>query len=540
MRNSAPVKAAVAGTAAKLRTAGLPPKAGKLLNELAAAHARGDQLSAEAHWLMLSLLAPTHPEVQRWSATLALDSGDVASAIDALQEALQVGAKDPDLLRLLATAFSRQGNHDTALRCLTEAEGCTKHVLDWLDLGIAFDQMGQAEYALRAADRALALQPALARARLLRVRCLQALGQITAAAAECRQLIRRHQEVARAWFSLLDLKIELIDAGELAALERAERQANDSETHCMLGFALGRAYEAAHRFDDAYVTFGRANRIATLSRPWNATHFSADADAIGAAFARTDEISASCGGAEVLFLVSLPRSGSTLFEQVLAAHPQVEGASELPYLEQVIAGESRRRQRPLAQWAEQATAQDWSRLGQEYLQRSARWRSRRPMATDKMPSNWLLAGAAMAMLPESRIVDCRRDPLETCWSCYKQLFAPGKADYAYAFDHLASYWQDYWRLTNIWSRRNPRQFRSFSYEHLVANPEREVRALLEFCRLPFDSRCLQPHEAQRTVRTASAAQVRQPIHQKPLRSNDYGPLLDPLRQRFQVANPDLN
>src|SRR5690606_36634459 len=127
-------------------------------------------------------------------------------------------------------------------------------------------------------------------------------------------------------------------------------------------------------------------------------------------------------GGEVVFIVGMPGSGSTLFEQILAAHPQVEGASELPDLELVLRAESTQRGRPFAVWGEQAGADDWRRLGRDYLLRTARWRERRPRFTDKMPEKWLYAGVLRAMLPAATVIETRRDPLETAWSCYRQHF----------------------------------------------------------------------------------------------------------------------
>ena len=121
-------------------------------------------------------------------------------------------------------------------------------------------------------------------------------------------------------------------------------------------------------------------------------------------------------GSEVIFVVGLPRSATTLTEQILAGHSQVEGASELPYLGRVIEQESRRRGRSFPDWVSTATADDWARMGQAYLHMSACWRTSKPVATDKLPANWCYVGAALWMLPAARVIDCRRDPAETCWS----------------------------------------------------------------------------------------------------------------------------
>ncbi|MET0232018.1 MAG: sulfotransferase, partial [Rhodanobacteraceae bacterium] len=225
-----------------------------------------------------------------------------------------------------------------------------------------------------------------------------------------------------------------------------------------------------------------------------------------------------------------PRSGSTLVEQILAAHPDVEGASELPDLEAVILEESTFRNQRFPEWVASATPADWQRMGERYLHRTRRWRESKPRFTDKMPDNWLLAGAALAMLPGARVVNVRRDAVETCWSCFKQLFGAGRHGYSYDLSDLAETWRDYDRLSTFWARRFPDRVREQSYEKLVAEPEAETRALLDFGGLAFDPACLEPHAATRSVRTASAAQVREPLHAGTARSAAYGVRLDPLRR----------
>jgi hypothetical protein len=268
---------------------------------------------------------------------------------------------------------------------------------------------------------------------------------------------------------------------------------------------------------------------------WDAAAFSREVDELMRIFSSDVAPSAAPIGAEAIFVVGLPRSSTTLIEQILAAHPNVEGASELPDLPAVIGAESSRRGVPYTRWMREATPADWERLGREYLARTARWRAERPRFTDKLPNNWPLIGAARAMLPEAKFVACRRDPVETCWSCYKQLFAPGLVSYAYDLGELAAYWRDYDRLARFWVERYPSHVRSQSYEALLDEPEAEIRALLEFCGLAFDDACLRFHEARRGVRTVSSGQVRQPLRRDTARGPRYGELLAPLRDALKAV-----
>ncbi len=512
-------------------SAKLPPRAAAALRDATTAAERGDLRAAERALLVARFHAPASPAVLRLSGLVEYRQGRPRDAAESFARALAVAPDDAATLIQLAAAEADLFDYADAFDHLNRAAELAADATTWLALGVEWARQGCSAEALAAADRVLALRPNDPLARLLRAQSTQALGDAASAAAEYRALIAQHDHVAKSWFGLLDAKTTRIDAAELDALERlsADATLRDPEP-AMLAFALGRAYDGDGRHADAFAAFIRANSLVRAKQPWDPPAFAREVAAIRSAFAAPSATAPAETGSEVIFIVGLPRSGTTLVEQVLAAHPRVEGASELPYLEMVVDEESRRCGRPFPGWVAAATADDWQRLGARYLQMSARWRTRRPIATDKMPENWRYAGAALAMLPGARIVDCRRDSVETCWSCFTQLFAPGRAAYAYDFATLAAYWRDYVALCGFWEERFPARFRIQGYERFLAAPDEETRALLDFCGLEFDAACLRFHEAQRSVRSASAAQVREPLRRDTARTGRYGALLTPLRE----------
>jgi hypothetical protein len=176
-------------------------------------------------------------------------------------------------------------------------------------------------------------------------------------------------------------------------------------------------------------------------------------------------------------------------------------------------------------------AQDWQRMGHAYLERTAHWCKQRPIFVDKLPNNWIYLPAIRAMLPDARIVVCRRDPLETCLSCYRQHFAGN--DYTRTFGDLAAYWREFDRSARHHADMDPTRVHQHVYEDLIADPQRSIRTLLEFCGLPFEESCLHFHEARRDVRSPSAAQVREPLRDS-ARAAQYGALLDPLRSALNA------
>jgi len=428
---------------------------------------------------------------------------------------------------------------DDALAPLRAA--CARNPRDvdaWLRLGTQADQLGLHADAITAGERLLALQPGHDVARLLLGRNLQALGRIDDAAAHYRALARAGGARAyQGWFSLVDLKTVRLADDEVVALERLAGDARiGAEARMVLQFALGKVLEDASRLDDAFAAFAAANAQRRSQANWSASNYALQVASLRAAFAPPPAAAPANLGAELVFVVGLPRSSTTLVEQILAAHPAVEGASELHDLPAVIAAEGQRRGLGFPRWSADATPVDWERLGRDYLARTRRWRTRKPRSTDKLPANWMLVGAIRAMLPAAKIIDCRRDPLETCWSCYKQLFAPGLADYSYDLGDLAAYWHGYDRLMRFWGALHPRHLRMQSYEQLLREPERETRALLDFCALEWNPASLAFHAAERGVRTPSAAQVRQPLRGDTARTPGYGELLAPLRSALATSS----
>jgi hypothetical protein len=216
-----------------------------------------------------------------------------------------------------------------------------------------------------------------------------------------------------------------------------------------------------------------------------------------------------------------------LTEQVLASHSQVDGGGEVADLTSVLMEESKRFNKPFPEFVAALTPGDWERMGRNYLERISRWRGGRARFTDKMPSNWYYVGAIRAMLPGARIIVVRRDPVETCLACYRQMMA--YHEYTRTFDDLATYWHDFDRAVKYWRLMHPEHVYESIYEEFVGDPEARIRELLQFCDLPFEPDCLEFHKSERRVHTPSATQVREPLRRDTARTHRYGALLDPLR-----------
>ncbi len=511
----------------------VPAKAVAVLHDVERALASNDLPAAELALALAMVIAPEHPRTLRLLGRAHYSRGDWAEAVRNFAAVDAAIPRDIDNLVDLGRAQSANGEHGNSAATLRRALEHRNDAATMIELGIVLDAGANAEAALDIANRLIATHPAHGPARLLRARSLQALGRIDDTAAEYRELLRRRHELPAAWFGLLDIKTIRLDAAEHAELKAAynDPRWNDVE-RSMLGYAVGRAFEDADEYPAAVEAFGTANRLARRRVTWDGVQWTRQIGESINAFEGVTESAPAELGSEVIFIVGLPRSGTTLIEQILAAHPKVEGANELPDLAAVIQQESRRRQMPYPKWAVQANAADWERLGQDYLERTVRWRVDKPIHSDKMPENWPYTDAIRVMLPGARIIDSRRDPVETAWSCFKQLFGPSRVAYSYDPAELAQYWRDYDGFMRVQSQRHSRHLYVQSHEALTANLETEVRALLTFCRLDWDEACLQSHRAKRAVRTASAAQVRQPLKRTTASTAKYGDSLAAFRSCF--------
>lgn len=472
----------------------------------------------------------THPEVLRLQAGILSQCGNHRGAIMAMRQAIAQRPNDPLYYNTLGTVLGAGDDLDGAVAALQRA--CVLQpdlAVAWYNLGVMLTHCVRHEEAIDALRRAVELDPQHMEARALLGDMLRTQGYVEEARTLYRQMLAERPTSGMAWWGLADIKVNPFDESDIQQMRRVLTAANiGTDDAVPLGFALAKALDDRGRYAESIAALAQANAIARRRKQWSAVEFSASMDSMLATFSGNVATSAERElGQEVIFVIGLPRSGTTLVEQILASHSQVQGTGELADLPLTLTAESQRRGAPFPQWVPQASADDWQRLGRRYLERTVRWRGKRPRFIDKLPSNWMYIGAIRSMLPAARIIACRRDPLESCFSCYRQ-FLPGN-EYARSFDDLAAFWRDFDRSIRFWQERLPTMLYEHSYEQLVADPERGIRRLLDFCGLPFEEACLRFHETARDVRSPSATQVRQPLMRNTARARQYGYLLDPLR-----------
>lgn len=372
---------------------------------------------------------------------------------------------------------------------------------------------------------------------------LKTLGRQADAVQAYREAVHRQPTMGEAWWSLANLKTVKLDGADIATMEQAlaslTADAPDRREDIFhLHFSLGKALEDAQDYPASFRHYDLGNRLRRTMVRHDADAFSAEIRATAACFtapfiARMND--GGCPAADPIFIVGLPRAGSTLIEQILASHSQVEGTMELPDMMMIASRlQARVDDGEFADFAAMIaslTAADRLRLGQEYIDRTRVHRhSDRPRFVDKMPNNWQHVGLIRLILPNAKIVDARRHPLSCCFSGWKQHFARGQT-FSYDLADIGRYYSDYAALMTAYDAAAPGAVHRVFYEAMVGDTEREIRRLLDYLGLPFEAGCLEFYKNDRAVRTASSEQVRQPIFTQGVEQwKHYDPWLTPLRQ----------
>ncbi|NYF34041.1 sulfotransferase [Sphingopyxis sp. JAI108] len=361
---------------------------------------------------------------------------------------------------------------------------------------------------------------------------LAALGMTSDAAAAYRGAVARAPEMGAAWLGIANLRGAPFSDGDIEEMERASRLAPDPHQRIQVSFALGRALGDRGDFARSFDNYAKANALRDSIIPHDGARLAAFVEAHRilqpSFFAAVEDVPAEAHGA--IFIVGMPRSGSTLVEQILASHPEVEGLGELFALEDVAAS--------IGAFDNPAafvgrlhllTQGQAEQLGADYLARAGRYRRTvRPFFTDKMPANWRFVALIRRIMPDARIVDVRRDPMACGFSAFTTHFNRN-TDFPNALADVGRYYQSYRRMMEIAQASATERLCDVDYERLVSDPDREIPALLDQLRLPFAEACLAPEKNPRAVYTPSAQQVRSAIHRTHDRFRNYLPWLGSLQ-----------
>lgn len=500
------------------RLAGLPAE---LVSVTSMLH-EGKLLKAERLCRAFLKRQPRHVEAMRLLAQLGLRLGVLDDAQFVLESALEF---DPDYTPVLfdyVTVLSRRQRYDDALAA---AERLLKRQPDNPAFQAAHAAqlmaVGRYDDALDAYDALEPRAPDPALIRLMRGHALKTIGRHGDAVAAYRGAYQARPSFGDAYWSLANLKTYRFTDAEVAAMRAAIDSAGlRTDDHIHLAYALGKACEDAGDADAAFDWYARgasAKRAELRYDPerMEASFAAQKAVCTPALFARFAD--AGCPDPDPIFIVGLPRAGSTLLEQILASHSQVDGTLELPHILALAHRLDGRRQQddaPRYPGVLTELRPDQVRaFGDAYLNDTRVYRAGAPRFTDKMPNNFRHIGLIHLILPNAKIIDARRDPMACCFSGFKQLFAEGQ-EFSYSLDDVGRYYRGYVDLMAHWDAMLPGKILRVQYEDVIDDLEKQVRRLLEFCELPFEPACVDFHKTERAVRTASSEQVRQPLFER--------------------------
>ena len=509
----------------------------------------GKLAEARAAFEQARLLDPQRQRIEE--ATRALAGGDYRSSEAIFREALKTDASHLAALAGLAAVAIRAGNTRDAERLLsharthsahhplvrrawghtllaaqrlTEAERTFRELLqlepqnaqNWAALGSVYIRLLRQQEALSAYAEAARLEPSQAAFRLAIGHINKTLGcraQCEDAYRECLKLDPRYAE---AYWSLADLKNYRFNDAELAAMQALLAAPAASTDQAQLHFALARALEQRDSYSQAFGHYAEGNALRKRTSPFSIATFEAKSRRIVACCDREFFRARAPAGhpdPAPIFIVGLPRSGSTLVEQILASHSQVEGTMELHNIPALVRQLDHRGadRDGYPETSRALSADELTGLGRRYVEDTRAVRAGRPRFIDKMPNNFSHVGLIHAILPSARIIDVRRHPMDACFSNYKQYFAQGQS-FSYDLEDLGRYYRCYLALMDHWDGVLPGRVMHLQYEQLIRDPEDTVRRLLDYCALPFEAATLNFHENRRPVRTASSEQVRQPLY----------------------------
>ena len=479
---------------------------------------------------------PEHVGAKEFLINRALETGRARWAEELARSLVRKMPEQSKWWLKLSSALARQDQLVEAQEAVQQVLSIEPHLEEaQMLLGSIFVRDNRFADALIQYDTVLQQSPDNIAALAQKGSALKTLGRQDESIQCLRRCMELDSSFGEAAWSLSNLKTYRFSDDEVVAIKDVLAGENLKDKDAVhFNYALGKAYEHRQQWDQAFNAYQAANRVKQKSATWNADEFSAQVDQIIATFTPqllqqncyngVDNSGVNNSGvnnsgvddSSPIFVLGLPRSGSTLQEQILSSHSQVEGTRELPYIPW-MAQRLNRKPNPMCNdnyplGAAQLDADQWQLLGTQFLAQAQRHRQTdAPFFIDKLPNNFLYVGLILLAMPNAKIINTVRNPMDNCFGCFKQLWAEGQ-NFTYDLKDLGRYYRDYHRLMAHWQTIFGDKIYSVNYEAVVADLETNVKALLDYCGLPMEEQCLRFHETERAVNTASSEQVRQPIY----------------------------
>lgn len=481
---------------------------------------------------------PNHIHALVGLATIATDAGAIDDAEKLLRHGLKFAPNMDPLWRGMARVHSQHADYEAAVAAAERAVELAPGTPDcWTMLGTVQAWGLNPKAAKCAFEKSLALNPKQPRVLLSLGHVLKTIGDRKASEEAYRRAVKMDPLMGEAYWSLADLKNYTFSDEEIDRVYAAiEDDRVTPPDRAAFNFALGKAYEDRKEYGKAFEHYAAGNAIKHDHEKFNSAEFKLKCERIQATIT-ADFISsrrASHTSPVVpIFIIGMPRAGSTLLEQILASHARVQGTMELPHILNYVREFNADDRYPEA--LAEVSATEFAKLGARFIRETKPYRGTATYFIDKMPNNFSHIGFIRMMLPQAVFIDARRHPMDCCFSIFKQNFARGQT-FSYDLTTLGGFYNDYLTIMRHWDEVMPGSVLRVLYEDIVDDTETQIRRLLDHCGLKFEAACLRFYETERAVRTASAEQVRQPIYRNSIEHwRHFEKSLAPLEQALGSA-----
>ena len=476
----------------------------------------------------------------RFMGILAFKSGnhDIAEAM--FTRALQVDPTYTLVWANLAQVFSVTGQLDKAKKSFKNILNMEpKNGLIWAEYGTVLTKLARYSDGKDAYLKALKFKPNSPRVYLSLGHVYKTMGEIDNSINSYKSTIKQNNLSGEAYWSLANLKTYSFTNDEIKNMEATlDTEISDIE-RCQMHFALGKAYEVKKDYNNSFINYSKGNRVKKGLIKYSSRETSEKTKKV-LNFFNEENISSLSNSSTLdrdpIFVLGMPRSGSTLIDQIISSHSMVDGTQELPNIIKIAAELNSDSDDNYPEVLKDLKSNELSALGLDYI-RETKWaRESAPFFIDKMPNNFIHIGLIKTILPNAKIIDTRRDAMDTCFSCFKQFFARGQL-FTYSLEDLGNYYVDYIKAMNHWHKVYGEDIYTVHYDNVINNTESTIRELIEYCELPFEDNCLEFYKSSRPVKTPSAEQVRQPIYKSGLNYwKNYEDFLSPLKKIIDEIN----
>ena len=422
-------------------------------------------------------------------------------SLDILNEGLRKDSKEITLLNNLGLTYQKIGNEDLAEKNFDQAIQINPKFLDaYINLANIKKNQNKNNEAIKILVKCLNSNPNNFILNFTLANNFQSIGKFT----EAKKLYKKCLEL-NPQSSMVDKSLSMIvdynnDEDHFKSMQKKLSETSDKVSQMYLNFAVGKAFEDVKNYKDAFKSFQKGNELKNEMSAYNIDNETKNFNKIKSIFNDPKILGAKGGDKKIIFVVGMPRSGTSLVEQILSSHIKIYGAGELSFLSDIIEREIN------------STEQKYSDLQSEYMDCIKKFKYEEEYLVDKTPLNFKWIGFILNFFPNSKIIHCKRSAVDVCWSNYKSLFSSEKLNYSYSFSNLANYYRLYEDLMLYWNKIYKNKFYEIDYEKLVKNKEEEIKNILKYLDLDWDENCLNFHKNKRSVSTASLAQVRKPIY----------------------------